>query len=159
MRNCNGRSASIIATSTGDRGLKNGPSLLPKETNHHFFPSDRKQLLFICNLYNPADKESRSGVARILLSLRKHHFLYYKGEGRFEDLDEWMDYIKENDYTLLAAKAFFQYPLNRESATFVGSVKETGEKFLYRIYDKGIFLHLLKRFRSVKREALSKNKP
>ena len=122
----------------------------------YFFPSDRKQLLFICNLYNPTDKESRTGVARILLSLRKHHFLYYKGEGRFEDLDVWMDYIKENDYTLLAAKAFFQYPLNRESVTFVGSVKETGEKFLYRIYDKGIFLHLLKRLRSVKREALSK---
>ena len=121
----------------------------------YFFPSDRKQLLFICNLYNPADKESRTGVARILLSLRKHHFLYYKGEGRFEDLDEWMDYIRENDYTLLAAKAFFQYPLNRESATFVGSVKETGEKFLYRIYDKGIFLHLLKRLRSVKRETIS----
>ena len=66
-----------------------------------------------------------------------------------------MDYIRENDYTLLAAKAFFQYPLNRESATFFGSVKETGEKFLYRIYDRCIFLHLLKRLRSVKRETIS----
>lgn len=120
----------------------------------YFFPSERKRLLFICNLHNPADKEDRAGVARILLSLRKHHFLYYKGEGRFEDLDEWMDYISGNDYTLLADKAFFQYPLNRESATFVGSVKETGENFLYRIYDKGIFLHLLKRLRSVKRETV-----
>lgn len=120
----------------------------------YFFPSERKRLLFICNLYNPADKEDRAGVARILLSLRKHHFLYYKGEGRFEDLDEWMDYISGNDYTLLADKAFFQYPLNRESATFVGSVKETGENFLYRIYDKCIFLHLLKRLRSVKRETV-----
>ena len=122
----------------------------------YFFSSDRKRLLFICNLYNPADKESRTGVARILLSLRKHHFLYYKGKGRFEDLDEWMDYIRENDYTLLANRTFFQYPVSRESATFVGSVKETGEKFLYRIYDKGIFLHLLKRLRSVKRETISK---
>ena len=89
----------------------------------YFFPSDRKRLLFICNLYNPADKES---------------------------------HVRENDYTLLAGKAFFQYPVSRESATFVGSVKETGEKFLYRIYDKGIFLHLLKCLRSVKRETISK---
>lgn len=121
----------------------------------YFFPSDRKRLLFICNQFNPQDKRCRMDTARILLSLRKHHFLYYKGEGRFEDLDEWMDYIRENDYTLLAGKAFFQYPLNRESATFVGSVKETSEKFLYRIYDRGIFLHLLKRLRSVKRETIS----
>ena len=118
----------------------------------YFFPSDRKRLLFICNLYNPIDKESRTGVARILLSLRKHHFLYYKGECRFEDLDEWMDYVRENDYTLLADQVLFQYPVSRESATFFGSVKETGERFLYRIYDKDLFLHLLKRLRSVKRE-------
>lgn len=118
----------------------------------YFFPSDRKQLLFICNLLDPRDKESRADTARTLLSLRKHHFLYYKGEGRFEDLDELMDYIRENDYTLLANRMFFQYPVSRESVTFFGSVKETGEKFLYRIYDRDIFLHLLKCLRSVKRE-------
>lgn len=118
----------------------------------YFFPSDKKQLLFICNLLDPQDKESRADTARILLSLRKHHFLYYKGEGRFEDLDGLMDYIRENDYTLLANRTFFQYPVSRESVTFFGSVKETEERFLYRIYDKELFLHLLKRFRSVKRE-------
>lgn len=46
----------------------------------------------------------------------------------------------------------FQYPTNRESATFFGQVKETGEEFLFRIYDRDYFLYLLKRLRTVKRE-------
>lgn len=118
----------------------------------YFFPSEKKHLLFICNLFDPQEKEARNGIARILLSLRRHHFLYYKGEGEFEDLDELINYIKENDYTLLADKVFFQYPVNRESVTFFGKVKETGQEFLYRIYDKALFLHLLKRMRAIKRE-------
>ena len=63
-----------------------------------------------------------------------------------------MDYMEKNDYTLLSAGTFFQYPINRESVTFTGKIKETGKRFLYRIYDREIFLHLLKRLRGVKRE-------
>lgn len=118
----------------------------------YFFPSDKRRLLFICNLFNPSDKESRADVARILLSLRKHHFVYFKGEGHFEDLNEFMDYMEEYNYTLLADSTFFQYPVSHESVTFLGKIKETGDKFFYRIYDRDFFLYILKRLRSIKRE-------
>ena len=33
-----------------------------------------------------------------------------------------------------------------------GTVKETGENFFYRIYDRELFLHVMHRLRAVKRE-------
>lgn len=120
----------------------------------YFFPSDKKRLLFICNLLDPQDKESRSDVARTLLSLRRHYFSYYTGKGGFDNLDKFMEYVEKKNYTLLTDNVFFQYPVNRESVTFFGRVKETGEEFLYRIYDRELFFHLLKRMRAVKRETV-----
>ena len=70
-----------------------------------------------------------------------------------------MDRTEKEKYTLLANGTFFQYPVNRESVTFTGSVKETGEEFLYRIYDRELFLHLLHRLRAVKRETVQALKP
>lgn len=122
----------------------------------YFFITGKGGSRFICNLTVSREMESvqetRKDVARILRSLRRHHFTYYAGMGGIDDLDRFMDYMEKNDYTLLSAGTFFQYPINRESVTFTGKIKETGRRFLYRIYDCEIFLHLLKRFRSIKRE-------
>lgn len=93
-------------------------------------------------------------MVRTLLSLRKHHFMYYTGKGKHDDVEEFMDGAEKGKYTLLANGTFFQYPVNRESVTFTGSVKETREEFLYRIYDRELFLHLLHRLRAVKRETI-----
>ena len=122
----------------------------------YFFVTDKGCQRFICNLTVSGEAESvqeaRKDVARILRSLRRHHFTYYAGTEGIDDLDRFMDYMEKNDYTLLSAGTFFQYPINRESVTFTGKIKETGKRFLYRIYDREIFLHLLKRLRGIKRE-------
>ena len=68
-----------------------------------------------------------------------------------------MDRAFQEDLTIISGVCFFQYPTNRESATFFGQVKETGEEFLFRIYDRDYFLYLLKRLRTVKRENCMEN--
>lgn len=112
---------------------------------------------FICNVCsNPKDKRNtelaRKCMAGILRSLRKHHFLYFSDYDEKDDMDLFLDRVKKKKYTLLAQGTFFQYPTNRESVSFTGYVKETGKEFFYRIYDKDLFLHLMCRLRSVKRE-------
>ena len=60
---------------------------------------------------------------------------------------------QERRLTLVSDGHFFQYPPGRESATFIGHIKETSEEFLFRIYDREYFLYLLKRLRTVKKES------
>ena len=88
-----------------------------------------------------------------------HYHRSAKGGGEWEFFDlpkQW-----EIGYTLPSGKKltfvpdghFFQYPPGRESATFIGHIKETSEEFLFRIYDREYFLYLLKRLRTVKKES------
>lgn len=112
---------------------------------------------FICNLVSEQNdavntRRARKDVITILLSLRRHHFLYFSGSDKFDDMDKFMDMIEKKEYTLLANSDFIQYPVNRESVTFTGSIKETGETFFYRIYDRESFQHLLYKLRNVRRE-------
>lgn len=112
---------------------------------------------FICNLVSEQNdavntRRARKDMAAILLSLRRHHFLYFSGSDKFDDMEKFMDMIEKKKYTLLANSNFIQYPVNRESVTFTGSIKETGETFFYRIYDRELFQHLLYKLRNVKRE-------
>lgn len=112
---------------------------------------------FICNLTvetgnQPNIRDARRGTAQILRSLRRHHFLYFSANEGNDDMDRFLDRVIKERHTLLANGCFLQYPLNRESVSFAGTVKESGEEFFYRIYDKDLFLHLLHKLRSVKRE-------
>lgn len=130
----------------------------------YFFLNDRNEKVFICNLTilsgnDTENRTARRDMAKILLSLRKHHFLYYTGKGTHDDMEEFMDYIGKKGYTLLANGTFFQYPVNRKSVTFIGNVKETGKEFIYRIYSRKLFLHLLHRLKAVKREAVRTSNP
>lgn len=123
---------------------------------YSFVHSDGKER-FICNLVskrNDAEKthKSRKDMAAILLSLRRHHFLYFSGSDKFDDMEKFLNMIEKKRYTLLANGAFFQYPVNRESVSFTGCIKETGETFFYRIYNRTLFQHLLYKLRNVKRE-------
>lgn len=112
---------------------------------------------FIANTcFRPGDgqdiENARKCMARILLSLRRHHFLYFSDDDKHDDLDSFLDRIAREKHTLSAKGTFFQYPTNHESVSFGGNVKETGENFFYRIYDRELFLHLMCRLRGIKRE-------
>lgn len=126
-----------------------GTRLIP-----YYFSLDGKQSVFICNLVIQSDsRQARTDMANTLKSLRRNHYQFYKGKGHYETPDELIDHISGKKLTLVSDGHFFQYPLGRESATFIGHIKETSEEFLFRIYDREYFLYLLKRLRTVKKES------
>lgn len=141
--------------------LKEKPMTVSDHTRHivavpYLFLDKDGGKKFVCNLAKgtdePSDKDARPGTARILRSLRRHHFLYFSGHEGNDDMDRFLNEVTRKRQTLLANGSFLQYPVNRESVSFTGTVKETGEEFFYRIYDRELFLHLLHRLRSVRRE-------
>lgn len=124
----------------------------------YFFSVDGKAPAFLCNLvYRDDRRQARTDMAHTLKSLRNSHYRYCWGKGTYETPDCLMDRAFQENLTLISGGCFFQYPTNRESATFFGQVKETGEEFLFRIYDRDYFLYLLKRLRTVKRENCMEN--
>lgn len=141
-------SRKAIISKEGKDG-KNGKGIIP-----YYFSLDGKQPLFICNLVIQSDSvQARADMATILKSLRKNNYLLYKGKGKYETPDELIDHVSGKKLTLVSDGHFFQYPPGRESATFIGHIKETSEEFLFRIYDREYFLYLLKRLRTVKKES------
>lgn len=121
------------------------------------FINEEGEERFLCNLViNMNDAESlhkaRKEMADTLLSLRKHHFLYFSSHDRADDIGLFLDKAEKKGHTLLTNGSLLQFPTNRGSVSFAGSVKETGEPFFYRIYDRELFLHLMRRLRSIKRE-------
>ena len=67
-------------------------------------------------------------------------------------METLLDEVEEKRYTIIASGCLFQFPPCRDSVSFTGTVKETGENFFYRIYDRELFLHIMHRLRAVKRE-------
>ncbi len=95
---------------------------------------------------------SRQAMARTLLNLRKHHYQYLSAFMSSEDMVEFLNRVMERKQTILTGGTLMQYPKNRESVTVSGSIKETGEAFLFRIYDRDLFLYLMACLRSIKKE-------
>ncbi len=52
-------------------------------------------------------------------------------------METFLDEVEEKRYTIIASGCLFQFPPCRDSVSFTGTVKETGENFFYRIYDRG----------------------
>ena len=67
-------------------------------------------------------------------------------------MDKFLGEVMKKKHTLLANGNFLQYPVNRESVSFTGTVRETGEPFFFRIYDRDLFLYLLSTLRNIRRE-------
>ena len=145
------RKATVIKTNPIDSvtDKANSLKLIP-----YYFSLDGKQPVFICNLVIQSDsRQARTDMANTLKSLRRNHYQFYKGKGHYETPDELIDHVSGKKFTLVSDGHFFQYPPGRESATFIGHIKETSEEFLFRIYDREYFLYLLKRLRTVKKES------
>jgi len=100
----------------------------------------------------PDIRNARKNMAEILLSLRRHHFLYFSGHKRRDDMETFLEEVKKQGHTLLANGKLLQFPMNRESVSFTGTVKETQEPFFFRIYDRDLFLYLLSTLRNIRRE-------
>ena len=111
---------------------------------------------FICNLMRGTDESSgrdvRLETAKILRSLRRHHFLYFSGYEGNDDMDRFLGEVMKKKHTLLANGKLLQFPMNRESVSFTGTVKETQEPFFFRIYDRDLFLYLLYTLHNIRRE-------
>ena len=123
----------------------------------YFFNDTEGRKKFICNLVtspnkDPDTRSARKNIAEILLSLRRHHFLYFSEHKKRDDMELFLEETKAKGHTLLVNGKLLQYPVNRESVSFTATVKETGEPFFFRIYDKDLFLHLLYVLRGIKRE-------
>ena len=100
----------------------------------------------------PDIRNARKNMAEILLSLRRHHFLYFSAHKRRDDMEIFLEEAKKRRHTLLANGKLLQFPMNRESVSFTGTVKETQEPFFFRIYDRDLFLYLLYALRNIRRE-------
>lgn len=139
----------VISKEGTSKTVTTGTRLIP-----YYFSLDGKQPVFICNLVIQSDsRQARTDMANTLKSLRRNHYQFYKGKGHYETPDELIDHVSGKKLTLISDGHFFQYPPCRESATFIGHIKETSEEFLFRIYDREYFLYLLKRLRTVKKES------
>ena len=145
-------------------GVTKGPACaITGKTNRqylltpYFFTDTDGEKKFICNLVTGPDEEpdirnARKNMAEILLSLRRHHFLYFSGHKRRDDMETFLEEVKKQGHTLLANGKLLQFPMNRESVSFTGTVKETQEPFFFRIYDRDLFLYLLSTLRNIRRE-------
>lgn len=139
----------VISKEETSKTVTTGTRLIP-----YYFSLDGKQPVFICNLVIQSNsRQARTDMANTLKSLRRNHYQFYKGKGHYETPDELIDHVSGKKLTLVSDGHFFQYPPGRESATFIGHIKETSEEFLFRIYDREYFLYLLKRLRTVKKES------
>ena len=141
--------------------LKEKPMVISDHARHasiiivpYLFLDINGEKKFIYNLMRGTDESSgrdvRLETSKILQSLRRHHFLYFSGYEENDDMDKFLGEVMKKKHTLLANGNFLQYPVNRESVSFTGTVRETGEPFFFRIYDRELFLHLLYVLRGIK---------
>ncbi len=145
--------ATVLKEPTGT--IADGKGGKTAVTAYSFIDSMGKKR-FIGNLTtteNPDEtSRSRQAMARTLLNLRKHHYQYLSAFIPSEDMVEFLNRVMERKQTILTGGTLMQYPTNRESVTVSGSIKETGEAFLFRIYDRDLFLYLTACLRSIKKE-------
>lgn len=75
-------------------------------------------------------------MANTLGSLLGNHYLFYEENVHYETPRELIDHVSRKKLTFVFGVHLFQYPSGKESATFIGYIKDVSEELLYRIYDR-----------------------
>ena len=112
---------------------------------------------FICNLVKGTDESSgkdarqeTAGFSKACAAIISSTSPAMRGN---DDMGRFLERVVQNrQYPVSKRGIFCKYPTNRESVSFAGTVKETGEKFFYRIYDLELFHYLLYKLRSIRME-------
>lgn len=124
----------------------------------YFFQADGKAPAFLCNLVYRMTAGRQGQIWPIPEKPAEQPLPVLLGKRQLaETPDRLMDRaFQEKFLPSFPAAAFSSIPPTGNPATFFGQVKETGEEFLFRIYDRD-YQYLLKRLRTVKRENCMEN--
>lgn len=122
----------------------------------YYFGNEQKKQ-FIMNLCSNAgnaydDKWKRSELARRLACLRRNHYQYTTFHSHEEDIFEFFEWIRKNDFTLQIHGKLFSFDEQREFIDFHGNVWEYSAAFSYRIYTREMLQHVINQLRTVKRK-------
>lgn len=130
----------------------------------YYFTDIQGKEHFICNLvtqtndpYHP-DKSQRCEVANHLRNLRKHGYRYLTFHSIKDAPFAFLQWLREQNYTLEIQGELFIFN-GQDSVDFHGNVCEYSAAFMYRIYDRELFIKLLRDLKTVKRHHAWKRKP
>lgn len=98
------------------------------------------------------DKRNRQDMARFLRSLRSNCYQYLTFYSREENIFDFFEWLRKNDYTLEIHGDLFHFDEDRQFADFQGNVWECSAVFSYRIYTREMLQHVINQLRTVKRK-------
>ena len=82
---------------------------------------------------------------------RANHYEYCTFHSVKKDILEFFDWLRQNKYTLEIQGGLFDFADDRSHVDFHGNVCEYSAVFLYRIYSRELFSHIIDQLRTVKR--------
>ena len=97
------------------------------------------------------DRRNRDEMAALLRNLRGNRYEYCAFYSKRKDIFEFFDWLRENKYTLEIQGELFDFADDRSHVDFHGNVCEYSAVFLYRIYSRELFSHIIDQLRTVKR--------
>ena len=97
------------------------------------------------------DRRNRGEMAALLRNLRANHYEYCTFHSVKKDILEFFDWLRQNKYTLEIQGGLFDFADDRSHVDFHGNVCEYSAVFLYRIYSRELFSHIIDQLRTVKR--------
>ena len=113
------------------------------------------QVHFIQNLIDRGNKyeykSDRNRLSRVLRSLKKCNYQYLIFHGRYNNIFDFFEWVKKNNYTIQIHGKLFDFNPNGV-IDFHGNICEYSATFRYRIYDREIVQQVINQLRTVKRE-------
>lgn len=98
------------------------------------------------------DKRNRRELAKYLRSLRSNSYQYLTFYSREENIFDFFEWLRKNNYTLEIQGCLFHFDEDRQFADFQGNVWECSAVFSYRIYTREMLQHVINQLRTVKRK-------
>ena len=97
------------------------------------------------------DRPQRSELAKLLWQLRRNEFRYVMFYGIEKDTVRFLDWLRQEGYTLEIHGKLFSFHPKHDYVNFHGNVCEYSAAFRYRIYSRELFQSIIDRLRTVKR--------